>query len=184
MITFENLKLQWEDQPVQNTPVNGAKDIIQKVAFLNRKQRITNVVLLLTAIVLLGFFFYIVAYKNTIASVALILMTCALCIRVFIEHLSISKLKQIKTTVNTSTFKNKIVKYYKNRIKTHYIITPIIFVLYSIGFIMLLPLFKQGLSYGFYLYILISGIIILIIMGLFIRKQILKELVILKELKN
>ncbi len=184
MITFEDLKSEWEDQPVQNTPINGAKDIIQKVAFLNKKQQITSIILTITIVVLLGFFFYITAYKNTVASIALILMASSLLVRVFIEFFSIRKLQQIKITVSTKTYKSKIVSYSKNRLKTHYVITPIILIMYSIGFIMLLPIFKQGLSYGFYIYILISGILVLITLALFIRKQILKELSVIKELKN
>ncbi len=184
MTTFENLKSQWENQPELKTPDNGSKMIIEKVSFLKRKQRITNIVLGITAIVLLGFFFYITAYNNTEVTMALLLMFGVLLVRIIIEQLSIKKLDGLDVTTNNTTFKQKMVNYYKSRINTHYIMTPILVILYIIGFIILMPYFKQGLSTGFYTYIQVSGILTLLVLVFFIGKQIAKEIKILKGLSN
>lgn len=184
MKDFENLKSQWESQPEMEAPNNGVKLIIEKMTRIKNKQRITNVVLSITVLVLIGFFFYISAYSNFIVTSALILMAGSLLIRVFTENLSIRKLKRINVTTDAVTFKNKISEYYKKRIQTHYILTPIIILFYSIGFVILLPYFKEALSSWFYTYIQVSAIVVLIVLGFFIRKQILKELEILKGLSD
>jgi hypothetical protein len=55
---------------------------------------------------------------------------------------------------------------------------------YCIGFIILLPSFKKSLLVGFYNYIICSAIILLVIMLLYIRRQIKKELSVLKGISN
>ena len=184
MTKFKDLKSQWENQSELKTPNNGSEQIIQRMNFVKRKQLITNIVLGVTSIVLVSFFFYIKAYKNEIVAFALLLMIGSLLIRIFIENRSSQKLKNINITVDARTFKQKMIEYYKKRIKIHYVITPVIVALYIIGFIMLLPFFKQELSTGFYIYIKLSAIMILIVLTIFIRKQVLKERNTLKELCN
>lgn len=184
MTRFEDLKSQWENQPKQNIPKGGSKLVVQQMNALKRKQVITNSVLLITVLVLIGFFFYIEAYNNTTVILALLLMISALLVRFFVEYFSIKKLKEIDVSKNSSVFTKNIIAYYKKRIQTHYITTPIIIVSYSLGFILLLPSFKKHLSEGFYTYIVFSSIVILLVMVLFIRKQIKKELSILKGIGN
>jgi len=184
MTAFEDLKSQWDDQPEITTPNKGSEQIIKKITFIKNGQRITDIVLVITVIVLIGFFFYISAYRNTLVAKALLLMIGSLLVRIIIEFFSIKSFKKINITINTTVFKQKMMSYYKKRIKIHYIMTPIIVGLYIIGFVVLLSFFKVELSYGFYIYIKVSAIIILIILGFFIRKQIIKELTILKELYN
>ncbi|MFL0352928.1 hypothetical protein [Xanthomarina sp. GH4-25] len=184
MTEFKDLKSKWEQQPQVETPKNGSKDIFKKINFLKKKQRITNFVLLVTVLILIGFSFYIDAYNNVLVSFALFLMIGSLMIRVIIEHLSIKKLNQLDVTTNVTTFNTLMATYYKKRIKTHYIATPIILILYIIGFVILLPFFKENLSYGFYMYIIISSMCIFLILIVFIGKQIKKELTSLKQIKN
>ncbi len=184
MINFEDLKSQWQNQPEQEMPVEGAKLIVEKVDFLKKKQQIGNMVLLTTIAILVGFFIYVGVYMKAMAAFALILMIVSLITRVIIERFSIKTLKQINITDSSAKFKEKIFTYYNNRIRTHYIITPILILCYCSGFVMLLPFFKQDLSYGFYIYIVVSGMIVLSVLILFIRKQILKELMILRDLKE
>lgn len=184
MTNFEDLKSQWENQPEINIPNNGSKRIIEKVAFVKKKQQITNIVLGITTLVLVSFFFYIKAYKNILLATALMLMIGSLLTRIAIEYFSTKALKNINISLNASAFKEKIIDYYQKRIKIHHIFTPIIAALYIVGFIMLLPFFKEELSAGFYTYIKVSGVIIFIILTLFIRKEILKELKTIKQLSS
>jgi hypothetical protein len=184
MITFEDLKSQWKNQQQENTPNNGSELIVKKIDTIKRKQRITNVVLLSTIGILTSFFFYVDAYKYGLVSFALVLMISSLLVRIFIEYISLKKLKHINITTNAAVFNINMITYYKNRIRTHYVSTPIIILLYSVGFIILLPFFKKSLSAGFYNYIICSAIIILIIMVFYIRKQIKKELSVLKGMSS
>lgn len=184
MTDFQDLKSKWDQQPEVEIPSNGIEVILKKINTLKYKQRISNVVLLTTVLILTGFFFYINAYSNTLVTFALLLMIGSLLIRVFLEYLSIKKLKQLDVTKSASTFNSNMVEYYQRRIKIHYIISPIIMLLYITGFIILLPFFKANLSSGFYTYIVVSSVFILVIMSFFIGKQIQKELRILKQLQH
>lgn len=184
MKTFEDLKSQWEEQPLPETPNDGSRIVMEKIDFIQKKQHITNGILLATTLVLIGFFFYINAYANVVVTLGLFLMIGALVVRIIIEVFSIKDLKRMDFTQDAKAFKMDMISYYKKRITTHYVATPIILALYATGFIILLPSFKQNLSKGFYTYIVVSAIIILIILIFFIGKQIQKELHSLKQIKN
>ncbi|HUH28937.1 hypothetical protein [Gelidibacter sp.] len=184
MKTFEDLKSQWEEQPQPKIPQDGSKIIMQKINGIKNKQRITNGVLLTTTLVLIGFLFYINAYSNLIVTLGLFLMIGSLIVRIMIEYVSIKDLKRMDFTKDVAAFRTDMISYYKKRITTHYVATPIILALYATGFIILLPSFKQNLSKGFYTYIVVSAIVILIVMVFFIGKQIQKELKSLKQIKN
>ncbi len=184
MNTFEDIKSQWNTQIKPETPMGGSETILEKTNFLKRKQWWANGILALTTLILISFFFYISAFKNQTVSLALGLMIMSLILRISLEIFSISRLKALNFSENASKFKTRITAYYKNRIYIHYIMTPIIIGAYSVGFIVLLPFFKQSLSSGFYLYIKISAVVILVVLSLFIAKQIQKEIITLKALKN
>lgn len=181
---FENIKSQWENQSQSETPIDGAKKIIEKMAYTRKKQKITNVILTSTAVVLVVFFFYISAYKIQTVMIGLLLMIGALAIRIGLELYSLRTLKTMNISEDANGFKLQMIRYYQNRTKVHFIITPIVIIIYSIGFVMLLPAFKSNLSLGFYNYIVVSSIVLLLILGLFIAKQIRNELVVLRELKG
>ncbi|RXJ52479.1 hypothetical protein [Gelidibacter gilvus] len=184
MKTFEDLKSQWEEQSQPEIPNDGSKIVMQRINDIQNKQRITNAVLLTTTMVLIGFFFYVNAYSSLVVSLGLLLMIGSLIVRIMIEFFSIKALERIDFTKDAVTFKTDMISYYKKRITTHYVATPIILALYATGFILLLPSFKQNLSQGFYRYIVVSAIVILIVMVFFIWKQIQKELNSLKQLKS
>ena len=184
MKSFEEIKSEWEHQNSPEAPKDGIKTILEKVSSIRKKQRIMNIILSLTILVLILFFIYITAYKNSLVAWSLILMIASLITRIGLELHSLKKLKRLNINKNANSFKQSMIYYYKNRVNVHIIWTPVLIVLYAIGFILLLPSFKQSLSKGFYNYIVISSIILLITIGFFIFKQIKKELSILKELKN
>jgi len=176
MTVFEDLKEQWADQPKPEVPNDGAKKIIEKIISVRRKQRITNVVLSITALVLISFFFYISAYKFQTVTIGLLLMIGGIILRIGIEFNSIRNLKRMNVLSDAQSFKQQIIRYYKGRTKVHFIITPLIITAYCIGFILLLPAFKATLSSGFYSYIVISSMVLLVVLVIFIAKQIRKEL--------
>ena len=184
MTVFEDLQEQWSNQTNAKAPKDGAKKIIEKITVIRKKQQITNVVLVTTVLILLFFFFYISAYKVQTVTLGLSLMIVPLIIRVIIEYSSLRTLKNLNFSVNADSFKQKLIMYYKRRTKIHFIATPVIILVYCIGFILLLPSFKAYLSNGFYLYIIVSSIVLLLVLGIFISKQIQKEISILKVLKK
>lgn len=184
MTVFEDLKEQWADQPKPEVPDDGVKKIIEKITSIRRKQRITNVVLSITALVLVGFFFYISAYKFQMVTLGLLLMIGGLILRIGIEFSSIRNLKRMNVSTDAQSFKEQLIQYYKGRTKVHFLATPLIIITYCIGFVLLLPSFKATLSSGFYSYIVISSVVLLVVLGIFIVKQVQKELMMLNELKR
>jgi len=184
MTEFENLKSHWAKQKQTDTPENGSQTIVRKTTSIKRKQVLTNLILISTLAVLILFFFYVSAYNSSRATLGLGIMISVLAIRIVLEIFSIRQLNRLKFDLETAMFKQKISNYYKRRIRTHYIFTPIIIAAYSFGFILLLPLFKESLSSGFYLYIKISAIFVLIGLVTLIGVQVKKELSALKGIKN
>ena len=182
MKTFDDLKSQWQEQTLSEIPKDGSKAVLKKIDFIQSKQRITNRVLLTTTVILIGFFVYIKAYNTMVVAFNLLLMIGTLLVRIAIEYFSIKKLKRLDLTQDALTFKADMIAYYKVRLKTHYIATPIIIFFYSVGFYLLLPSFKQSLSQGFYTYVWVSAIFLLFILIFFIAREIRRELKFLKSI--
>lgn len=184
MTEFEELKSQWKNQYQPEVPNDGAKQVMEKIKAIRNEQRITNIILAITGIVLIVFFFYISAYKFQSVMLGLLLMIGALVIRIGIEFFSIRRLKSFNVSAAANNFKQQLTKYYKNRVKVHFLLTPLIIIQYCVGFVMLLPSFKSNLSGGFYTYIVISSIVLLLVLGLLVAKQIRNELRMLRDLNS
>lgn len=184
MKEFENLKSQWNAQTEQTAPNDGANSIIKTVVGIKAKQKISNIILGITMAVLLGFALYVSAYKATTAMIALSLMIGILVVRIAVEMISITNLSKLNPAEDAEKYKSNLINYYAKRKKVHFILTPLLILIYCVGFVMLMPYFKSSLSEGFYTYIQVSSVIILIILGAFIYRQIKKEMNVLDELKN
>lgn len=184
MKSFDEIKSQWNSQKNQVPPENGHEIIIRRVNDIKKRQKLTNVILTITVLVLITFFIYITAYNNWLVTASLLLMILSLATRIAFEIRSIKMLNNLNVNNTVENFKKSMINYYKTRVRTHLIWTPLIIVLYSTGFILLLPSFKANLSTGFYNYIIVSSILVLVFLGALIFTQIKKELSILKELKS
>jgi len=184
MKTFDDLKKDWQGQSQSEVPKDGPNRIIEKIAFLKKGQRIANIILSITALVLIGFFFYVAAYNYRTVTMGLLLMVGALAVRIVLEAISIRNIKRMDVTKDTVVFRQRLLSYYKQRKKVHFLVTPLVILVYCIGFVMLLPSFKVSLSAGFYTYIVVSSLILLLVLGLFIMRQIRKELLLLRELND
>jgi hypothetical protein len=181
---FKNIKSEWENQPLKEAPKRGLEMVKKKVNAIKNKQKITNIVLTITVLVIAGFFMYISAYKEPKVRFSLLLMMGAVVIRIVIEIYSRKKLRKLSVVSNLQRFKKNLTSYYKKRKVVHYIITPLLIFIYSYGFVLLLPFFKASLSSGFYNYIKTSSIVLLVVFCSFIYFQIKKELLALKELQQ
>ena len=176
MTDFQQLESRWNKQKNIEIPKNGALKVIDQTENIRNKQKITKIVLALTVIILVGFFIYISAINNLEVTLALGLMIASVIIRIILEILSLNQLKRLQFQNNLRTFKAEIKHYYKRRIVTHYILTPIIILAYCIGFVLLLPYFEKNLSSGFYIYIKISSVIIFITLSSFFAHHIKREI--------
>lgn len=184
MNTFDNIKSEWGQRKLPQSSKNGAQAILRKARYIKKGQTISQIVLLVTVIILVGFFFYISAYNNRQVTYGLLMMISVLILRIVIEFVYRIKLNKFNMTQEVEIFQRQIQRYYTSRLWIHLLITPILFILYIVGFVMLLPAFKQNLSTGFYTYIVYSSVVIFLILAVFIAIQIRKELSILKKLKT
>lgn len=182
MSNFNDIKHQWAARNIPLPPEQGFDKIVDTLKTLRNKQKIGQVVLGITVLVLIGFFFYISAYKNNQVFLGLGIMIVSLLLRISFEFSSIMKKFNLPADKDMKSYRHQLIHFYKRRKYLHFIVTPILFASYIIGFIMLLPSFKQALSHGFYTYIFMSSWIIFIALAILIGFQIRKELVVLQEL--
>ncbi|MEM8509090.1 MAG: hypothetical protein AAF717_14760 [Bacteroidota bacterium] len=184
MDDFERLRNTWKEQRIAEPSEAGFTRLKNRIKYVTKKQKIGNVVLLSTIGVLLLFFFYIDAIAYSDVALALGAMILALMVRVLVEFLSIRHLKHLSIAINIQKFKGKLKNYCKGRIWVHTVVTPIILVIYCYAFWTLLPNFKASLSKGFYQYIVVSSLVLLVVFSFFISFQARKEMKVLKELRK
>jgi hypothetical protein len=184
MNSFEELESNWKNQPEILATEKGFQEVLNGLRKIKNKQRITNVVLGITAIILVVFFFYISGYGNQQVILGISLMVGSLLVRILLEVLSIRKLKKMNSVVHSMDFRKDLIGYYKGRKSVHFVWTPLLILTYVTGFLILLPLFKANLSSGFYTYIIVSSMVLLIVLSIFIVKQIRTEMNNLKRLQE
>ncbi len=184
MNNFEELVSNWKNQPEIQPTDKGFQEVLNRLQKIKNKQRITNVILGVTAVILVIFFFFISGFSNQQVILGISVMIGSLLVRISLEVLSIRKLRKMNALSSSTDFRKDLIKYYKERKWVHFLWTPLLILAYVIGFLILLPLFKANLSSGFYTYILVSGIASLIFLSVFIAKHILGEIGNLKRLNE
>lgn len=184
MNNFDTIKQEWATRKTPAASEKDWKDILDKSKTIHKKQQIGQVVLAVTALVLILFFFYVSAYKFAAVFLGLGIMIGSLLLRIGIEFFAMIKKSYLPVDENMKMYNSKLIKYYRQRKLIHFIVTPILFGSYILGFILLLPSFKASLSSGFYTYILISSCFIFIALAVLIGTQIKKELSLLRALKR
>jgi hypothetical protein len=173
MKNFEEISEQWMSQKPQTAV--SLNSIYKKVAHVKNKNIIAIAVLVLTAMVLIGYFSYYMFYASAVFNLGLLLMISSVSIRIALEVVSIIRLDRVPEHTNVKAYYERLKKYYKARIAVHKIWTPILLVGYWAGFVLLIPTFKENLSSFWYYYVTYSSIPIALIMILFIRYHIRKE---------
>lgn len=184
MNDFDEIRNHWNQRQIPPTPPHGYEEVIEKEDYVHKKQTLTQGVLSVTLLVLTGFFFYISAYQNNHLLVGLLLMMGSLILRIFIEFLFKMKKNNYRLDQDMIQYNCQLVRYLKARKYIHYLVTPALFIAYIVGFLMLLPGFKENLSSGFYSYIVYSSWIIFAALAVLIIVQVRKELEILRELTD
>jgi hypothetical protein len=184
MNPFDKVKEHWTNQEELKPTETDFKEVLHQIKTVKKKQQITNAILAITIGILVYFFFYVAAYNSNRAILGLSLMIGTLLIRVILELWSIKSLDKMNTLLQMRSFQEAMIGYYKKRIRTHYVYTPLLILGYIMGFISLLPLFEANLSSGFYTYIKYSGIVVLLALSGLIIKQVALELATLRQLQD
>lgn len=179
MDNIKNLKTLWEQQPTV-----AAQKRSDEIADLSKKRmqsiksnHIWTISILSVLILSLVYLFFTYkSDKNFDQIKGLELMIAVIVCRISLEIFSLVRLKKIKMTDNFLNYSKQLISYYKFRKWMHFILTPAIYLLYILGFVLLLPVFKQNFSNGFYLYILISGFCFLLVFSFVLYKVINRDL--------
>lgn len=187
MTDFNNIQDLWNAQP-QESPKKLASEYISKAKNQQRKlthnHYLTIGILFVTVAVLIFYFFWVSMFQLNAFTLGLSLMIIMLVLRITLELQSATKLRSIHPDQSLLEYAQKVKKFYEFRKKIHFVLTPIIYISYFIGFSMLLPTLKIHLSNGFYLYCIISGYGFFVVFCIIIIQQIIKEMKIIELLNQ
>ncbi len=186
MTDFNTLQDLWQQQSPVHKQEPGAiidKAITEQQQFKLR-QRSTMLILLVTTAILVGYFIFYLRLPSTAIKVSATLMIGSLLFRVWMEMISHWQLNQIDFKQSLKAYAHQFTRFYVFRNSINFFFTPLTMLLYSIGFIYLLPSLKVNMSKGWYLYIIISGIVFLVGFCVFLFWNIRREMRILKQMKE
>lgn len=184
MNEFKEIRSAWQQRSIPEIPADGHRLIIKNSLYLNRKQLGVQVVLIVTILVLFYFLLRSSAFAEFRSGLGISLMIGTLLVRTGIEFYSRMKFKKLVPTNDFQQYRTDIIAFYKSRFRIHYKLTPLLFIIYVIGFIIMLPVFKAKLSEGFYNYIVLSSILIFISLILIILVQAKRELRLIKRMED
>lgn len=186
MKDFEDLQHVWQEQ-FSSEKQTTATDLLKKAKgytkTIKRKHFWTIAILLMTFILLIIYFIWANFYVLSLFTIGLGVMMGMLLLRIVLEIVSIRRFEKLRLDLSLQVYTQLVTKFYNWRKKLHYIVTPVIYIGYFCGFMMILPILKVNLSSGFFNYILFSGLIVFIGLAVFIYQQIRKELILMKYLK-
>ena len=182
---FNDIQNTWQQQSKSETAtLPDFEPAKKKLAYLRKSQQITKGILGITVAVLIVFFFYISAYKYNGPLFGMSLLIGVILTRVFLEIRSQQQLRKLNVLLSFNEFKEQLIAYYQKRKTLAFKIIPVLLIIYNIGFVIMSYYFYQYLSRGFFYYIVISYVVSFVVLFLFIRKKILEELEILKNLQE
>lgn len=184
---FKSLQNKWENSKKSIAPnTSNFDDLFRKIKKKEKENYFfyygTITILLITLIVISLFFYYVAPVKETLSRIGAGLMLSGLLFRIFIEIISIRKVRQINILDNTLKTTENSIKFHQFRKTIHKIISPIIIGLYTIGFYMITPELSLYIKFRNLIFIDISYIFIGIILFILIRKGVKKEMQKLKDI--
>ena len=183
MKEFDKLQSIWKNQHLGTPPDFDLSRMHSKLAKLKREERFTPIMLATTIAVLMVFLFMQPEEYFDLLKYGILLMSFALLVRILFEIWGISMLKKMVFTEEVNLFFGRLARFDRTRKLIHFIITPILFLIYLLAFYSLLPVFKLNLSAGMYNYVVWSSVVIFGVLILIKLFSIPKELKALKELK-
>lgn len=186
METFDELQNIWNRQP-NVTGNTSATELMKRGEAHLKKVRAghwgTIIIISVLILVLIGYFVSMKAYQMNGLTIGLTLMIVVMIARVVLEWMSASRFRSIRPHNSLAAFSAGMQEYYSWRKKIHSVFIPIIYILYVIGFTLLLPAFKANLSYGMYLYCVLSGYGFLTIFAFLLVRILRKEMKLLEFLR-
>lgn len=187
MNDFNQIQELWDSQS-KKQPLIHPHDIIRKTEIhlqkIKRKYIGTALILAITLTVLIAYFLWIGFYQWSLFTAGMSLMMGMLSWRIALELISMKRFSKIRPNTSFIEYSERVTTYYIWRKRVHLLYTPIIYLIYIAGFILLLPVFKLNRSEGMFWYCAISGSVFLIGFGFLMISMIQKEIKMLSHLKN
>lgn len=181
---FEEFKSDWKKQELgEQTPFDQSK-VDSVIAKLAKDQNLTPIILGATVLVLIGFLFTQPKESFDFLRNGILLMSFSLLVRIVFEFWSSIMLKNVDVKEEVNLFLESLTKFQRTRKIIHFIITPIILVIYMLAFYSLLPIFKVNVSAAMYTYIFWSSVAFFTAFFVFKLFLIPQELEVIKQLKN
>jgi hypothetical protein len=184
MTSFEQIQDLWSNQPGSHQP--SADAIIQHARLHTKeiKRKHIGTILILSATVIVVAIYFTSYFTSTLNQpmAAVLLMLLALLVRIAAEGISYRRFTGITITANLQEYTRQAAMFYAFRKKILFLLTPLVLILYTAGFLLLLPAVKQNVSHGFYVYILISGGCFAVFISWLIIRQTKKEVQLLQLL--
>lgn len=187
MENFEEFNQLWESQPILTQTANPEKTLEKAENYLRYIKRGKIWTILILGSLMVGLFLYLgwaISHDFTGMISGLGLMVSAISIRLVLEFISTYRFNSINLESSLTTFHDSVVSFYIWQNMVNKIFIPILYLLYLVGFTMLLPYFKQSLSSGMYWYVLFSGYGFLLGFAFVIWRKIKMENRILETLKK
>lgn len=173
----------WELQANASANLNP-ENIFAKAKTQRNEQYISITVMSLTLVILIAYTFYYAYNQWNTFNLGLMLMISSLVFRISLEFYSLYRKDKQLISMPQRAYYSYLQKFYKTRLVVNYVITPICIAVYSFGFYLLLPYFKDYFSSGFYTYILISGVLSIAVVVAIIVNSIRKEQRFLDQLQK
>jgi len=152
----DKLNQLWNDQNDMLQSLSS-NDIKKRAKKQRKGQFITILILSITVLVLIVFTIYVGVSQWNNFTLGLTLMISSLVFRVLLEFITLHRKDQQLISLDHKSFREYLKRYYKLRLKINYVITPLCFALYVIGFVKLLPYFKAELSEWFYTFMTLEA---------------------------
>ncbi|GMQ31546.1 hypothetical protein [Algoriphagus confluentis] len=187
MEKFDELKNLWNRQSLGLIPTQADEFLVKIESHIKQMrtgQQKTLFTLIILLVILISYSLWVLHTGTSRYTLGLGLMIGAIMVRVTFEGLSIFKFNSVKPDLAMIEFREKITKFYfwKNRVNRIFI--PILYGIYLLGFTFLVPVFKDTLSSGMFLYVILSGYGFLFLFTFVVRKKVRKEKMILEFLKR
>ncbi len=184
MKEFKELQSVWVHQSLHEKPKIDTSKMESRILSLKKKQHIVPAVLGVTILLLLIFLFSHSTKVFNLIKNAILLMSFSLLVRIVVEVWTNIKLNRMNVRDSVATFHQKLNVFEKTRRRVHFIVTPIVLVIYIVAFYSLMPFFKEHLSAFMYTYVIWSSIVFFTVLILFKLISIPKELKLLNSLIN
>ncbi|MFC3879413.1 hypothetical protein ACFOSV_04475 [Algoriphagus namhaensis] len=161
MATFDPLQSIYNSQNKRSTDLKADNVLFSAKSALKqlRKDQYWTVAIMSSTLILLTYFFYEIGrFGDWQLITALAMMIGSLVLRVVLEFSSRMGLKKLQLHLPTSEFLNSIQRYHQSRKRIQSIWTPVIYIIYGIGIVLMLVAVRPFLSTGFYSYCVITGL--------------------------